>query len=403
MFTLFSLVVMVVILGGIVAATEAALFTVPHARARFLGEEGGAGKALLGLKESMSEPIATLTAFSSLITIVGSVFSGVLAARVFGADWVGVFAAVLTVVIMVLGEIIPKRFGERYAEQVALITAIPLKFASKIVWPVARAIEKLIGPIAPRRRASTSEEEIAFLAKIGVREGAIEKYEGDLIQRIFKLNNINAADMMTPRPLVFFLDGNKTLGEAEDLIYQSKYSRIPVYDGRPDRVVGIVHVKDLLKALLQNKSGVLLREYAKSPLVVPEDKLGDELLREFQKTRQNLAVVVDDHGRVVGVVGVEDILEELVGEILEEKEISPELIKRVSKSEVVVHGETQVSVLNRFFNIEIPDHRTLNGFLLKRFGRLPARGEVVEAENLKFIVEEISPSAIERVRVIKGE
>src|SRR5271154_1548193 len=114
MVALLSLVIMVIVLGGIVAATEAALFTVPHARARFLAEEGGAGKVLLGLKESMSEPIATLTAFSSLITVVGSVYSGAIAAGIFGSDWVGLFAAVLTVIIMVLGEIIPKRFGERY-------------------------------------------------------------------------------------------------------------------------------------------------------------------------------------------------------------------------------------------------------------------------------------------------
>lgn len=403
MLTLLSLIFIIVILVGIVSAAEAAMFTVTLARARFLAEESGAGKALLALKESMSRPIAVLVGISSLITIVGSVFAGIIAARIFGERWVGFFAAILTFIIMIFADIMPKRMGERYAEQVALIFALPIKLVSGIFRPLVVLVENIIGPLAPLKKISTSEEEIAFLAKIGAREGSIETYEGELIQRIFKLNNINAADMMTPRPLVFFLDGNKTLGESEDLIYQAKHSRIPVYDKKPDRVLGIVQTKDLLKALLQNKSGVLLREFAKLALVVPEDKIGDELLREFQKTKQNLAVVVDDHGRVVGVVGVEDILEELVGEILEEKEISPELIKRVSKSEIVVHGETQVSTLNRFFNIEIPDHRTLNGYLLKRFGRLPVRGDVVEIENLKFIVEEISPSAIERVRVVKKE
>jgi CBS domain containing-hemolysin-like protein len=403
MLPLISLIFMIVVLDGIVSAAEAAIFTVPPARAKFLSETSRAGRSLFALKEAMGGPISVLVALSNLITIAGSVFSGILAVQVFGEQWVGVFAACLTFLIMVFAEIMPKRFGERHAEQVALLIALPLEFIVKMFTPILRAIEKVSGPITPYKKVSTSEEEIAFLAKLGVREGAIEDYEGEMIQRVFKLNNITAADMMTPRPLVFFLDGNRTLGESQDLIHQTKYSRIPVYDKKPDRVLGIVHIKELLAAMLQNKNGMLLREFVKSPLVVPEDKLGDELLREFQKTKQNLAVVVDDHGRVVGVVGVEDILEELVGEILEEKEISPELIKRVSKNEIVVHGETQVSTLNRFFNINIPDHRTLNGYLLKRFGRLPVAHEIIEVDNLKFIVEEVSPSAIERVRVVRVE
>ncbi|OGZ00392.1 MAG: hypothetical protein A2945_03535 [Candidatus Liptonbacteria bacterium RIFCSPLOWO2_01_FULL_52_25] len=403
MIALISLIFMIIVLDGVVSAAEAALFTVPPARAKFLSETSHAGKSLLALKESMGGPISVLVALSNLITIAGSVFSGIMAARVFGEEWVGLFAACLTFLIMVFAEIMPKRVGERYAEQVSLMAALPLGFTVKMFTPIIRAVERVTGPITPYKKVSTSEEEISFLAKLGAKEGSIENYEGELIQRIFKLNNINAADMMTPRPLVFFLDGNRTLGESHDLIHQSKYSRIPVYDKKPDRVVGVAHVKDLLAALLQQKSGMLIREFAQPPLVVPEDKLGDELLREFRRTKQSLAVVVDDHGRVVGVVGVEDILGELVGEVLEEKEISPELIKRVSKNEVVAHGETQVSTLNNFFNIDIPDHRTINGYLLKKFGRLPAAKDVAEVGNLKFIVEEVSPSAIERVRVVKGE
>lgn len=403
MVTLISLILIIIILAAIVSAAEAAIFTVSRTQAKFLAEKSVAGKALYALKESMSGPISTLVGLASLITIVGSVFSGIIADEIFGKKWVGIFAAALTFVIMIFADIIPKRVGERYAEQVGLIFAIPIQLLSRLFKPLIFVIEKMAGPLAPVHGQSTSEEEIAFLAKVGAHEGVIEKYEGELIQRIFKLNNINAADMMTPRPLVFFLDGNKTLGEVEDLIFNAKYSRIPVYDQKPDRVVGIVYVKDILRALLQNKSGMLVREFARPPLVVHEEKLGDELLREFEKLKQHLAIVVDDHGKVVGVVGVVDILEELVGEILEEKEITPELIKRVSKNEIVVHGETQISVLNRFFNVEIPDHRTLNGYLLKKFGHLPARGDTIEAQNMKFIIEDISPSAIEKVRVIKPE
>lgn len=403
MLALISLVFIIIMLAGVVAAAEASIFTVPRARAKFLAEKSTAGKALYSLKESMSEPISTLVALTSLITIVGSVFTGVIAAQLFGEPWVAVFAACLTFVIMVFAEIIPKRIGERYAEQIALVFAVPLKIIAKLFRPFITFVEKIIGPLTPVKKLSTSEEEIAFLAKEGAREGAIEKFEGELIQRIFKLNDINAADMMTPRPLVFFLDCNKTLGEVEDLIYNSKHSRIPVYDKKPDHIVGVAHVRELLNNLLQGRRGVILREFAKPALVVHEDELGDDLLRELQKTGRHLAVVVGDHGRVVGVVSHTDIMEELVGEMAGEQEISPELIKRVSKNEIIVHGETQVLVVNRFFNLEIPDHCTLNGYLLKKFSHLPKKGEIIEEQNLKFIAEEVSPSAIERVRVIKKE
>jgi len=403
MLTLISFVFIIVVLAGIVAAMEAAVFTVPRAHAKLLAEKSVAGKALLSLKESMSEPISTLVALTSLITIVGSVFTGVIADKVFGEPLVAVFAAFLTFAIMIFGEIIPKRLGERYAEHIALISAIPLKLIAKFFRPVIVLIEKIVGPLVPIRKMSTSEEEIAFLAKEGAREGAIKTFEGELIQRIFKLNDINAADMMTPRPLVFFLDCNKTLGEVENLIYNSKHSRIPVYDKKPDHIIGIVYVRDLLSNLLQGKRGMLLREFAKPTLVVHEGKLGDELLRELQRAGKHLAMVVGDHGRIVGVVSHTDIIEELVGEMAGEQEISPELIKRVSKSEIIVHGETQVLAVNRFFNTEISDHCTLNGYLLKKFGHLPAKGEIIEEGNLKFVAEETSPSAIERVRVIKKE
>ena len=393
--------IVILVLDALVSMTEAAIFSVPLYRAKLLAEKSKLGKTLLSLKESMGRPITTLISLSNLITIVGSIFAGLMAARVFGEKWVGVFAVVLTFLIMVFAEIIPKRIGERYAETIALSAALPLRLISQLFLPIAWLIEKITSPFIMARPPLTSEEEISFLADIGRKEGVIEQYESEFIRRIFKLNDVTAADMMTPKPFVFLLDGNKTLGEMAEVISNSSHSRIPVYDQTPNQILGIVHQKELLKALAQNKKGILIRELSKTPLVVPEGKLGDDLLRDFQKSRQHLAIVVDGHGNMVGIIGLEDVLEELVGEIIEEKDISPELIKRISKHEVLAHGETSIMDLNHFFNVDIANHKTLNGFLLEEFGHLPKTGAFTHEGGLKFIIEKVSLSGIEKVRVIK--
>jgi CBS domain containing-hemolysin-like protein len=403
MSSLILAVLVILILDGIVSASEAAIFSVPMNRVKMLAEKSRFGKILLSLKESMERPIVTLISLSNLITITGSVLTGLLAESLFGEQWVGVFAAVLTFLIMVFAEIIPKRLGEKFAEPVALVMAIPIKLASRVFAPIIWLIEKITIPFRDKGKSITSEEEISFLAQMGTKEGSIEQYESEFIQKVFKLKDITAGDMMTPKSFVSFLDGNKTLGDLEEDIKRSKHSRIPIYDRTHNNILGIVYQKELLVALLEGKRNSPLKDFSQKPLIVPEGKLGDDLLRDFKDSKQHLAVVVGDHGNVVGVVGLEDVLEELVGEIAEVKDVSPELIKRLSKTEVLAHGETQIAFLNHFFNTNIKAHSALNGYLLKKFGRLPKKGEFYEDKNLKFVVEEVGLSAIEKVRVIKKE
>jgi CBS domain containing-hemolysin-like protein len=403
MSSLILVVLVILILDGIVSASEAAIFSVPLNRAKMHAEKSNSGKILLSLKESMERPIVTLISLSNLITIIGSMITGIMASNIFSEVGVGIFAAILTLFIMIFAEIIPKRLGERFPDAIALTMAWPIKVISTIFTPITWFIDKVTAPFDKKQKPFTSEEEITFLAKMGTKEGSIEQYESELIQKVFKLKDITAGDMMTPKSFVFFLNGNKTLGELENEIRTSKHSRIPIYDRTPNQILGIAYQKELLEALIQGKRDIQLKEFAQQPLVVPEDKLGDDLLRVFKESKQHLAIVIDDHGNVVGVVGLEDILEELVGEIAEAKDVSPELIKRLSRNEVLAHGETQIAFLNHFFNTTIKAHATLNGYLLKKFGRLPKKGEFYEDKNLKFVVEEVGFSAIEKVRVIKKE
>ena len=386
---------------AVVSAAEAAIYTVPKHRARLLAEKSRFGKVLLSLKESMELPITTLNVLSNLIIIVGSVFTGLIANRTFGEAWVGVFAAVLTILVMIIGEIVPKRLGERYAEVVAVASAPAVLVISRVLTPVIWLIRGMTVPLISGAQKTTSKEEIAFLASVAEKEGSLEMEENQLIQRVIGFNEITAADIMTPRPFVNFIDGDKTIGELSEIIQNLKNSRLPVFERDENNIVGIVHQRSLLIAIAKGELGEKIRKYAWEAMIVPESRLIDDLLRDMREKKAQLAVVVSEYGNLVGVIGIEDILEELVGEIIDEKDIAPEFIKRVSRTEIIAHGQSRISYVNHFFNTEIKSKKTLNGFLMEKFGKVPAVGEIYGYKDIKFIIEASNQREIEKVRVVK--
>lgn len=405
MLNLILAVILVILLDFIVSMMEAAILKTPVHRARLFAQKSLPGsQALLKLKEYSEEPITTLISLSNLITVVGSVVTGAVAAEIFGDNWVWLFAAILTFIIMVWGEIIPKRLGEQYNEAIALSGARILLLLSKVFLPLTFVITLILRPLLQNKMNETSEEEIAYLAKIGGAEGTIKEYENQMIQRVFKLNDITAADMMTPRSFVFMLDGTRTLGERVNEIMACPYSRIPVYDGTPEKIVGVAMQHKLLKAIADGQQGAQLKDLADEPLVVPEGRLGDDLLRDFQEMNSSFGIVVDGHGHVSGIITLQDVAAELVGEIAKEDEVAPQLVKRISKNEVVVHGETQIGFLNKFFNLNLPNHRTLCGLLLDQIGHLPKPGYVFRFQDIEFTIETLDHhNLIEKVRVRKPE
>lgn len=401
MIPLLVTVFLIIFLDALVSASEAAIYSVPLHKAKLLAETHRSGKHLLFLKESMERPITTLLALSNFITIAGSMFAGLIAAKVFGESWVGVFAAVQTFFVMTLAEMAPKRLGERYAEKVGLLAAPAVRVVSVAFTPVVWLIRTITAPFAGARAKTTSEEEIVFLARVAETEGVIESDENKLIQRAFRLNDITAADVMTPRPLVEMVDGEKSVGEILSLVRNFKHSRFPVYEGEKNNVTGVIHLRRLLLALAAGETDQPVKNYSSDIMVVPETRLADDLLRDMRDKRAQLAVVVSDYGNLIGVVGLEDILEELVGEIIDEKDVGPELIKRVSKNEIIAHGQTRVAYVNHFFNTEIKSKKTLNGLLLEKFGELPRDGATITLGNIRFVAEAVGSRTIDRVRMEK--
>ena len=317
-------VVVVVVASALCSGSEAALFSVPLNRARQLAEERPRlGRALLEIRMEMSRPIATIVILNNVANIVGSIVVARLATRVLGDAWLGVFSGCLTFLIIVGSEVVPKMIGERYAMSIAPWIAQPILVLATVLTPVLWLIEGLTSPLRARLEARgpdeplTSESEIRLLARLGRREGVIEDDEADLVQRVFELNDRTAKDLMTPRTVMTYLSGDRALAESAEEIIAAPHSRIIIVGETPDDILGVALKDHLLVALVRRREQ-LLEELAEEVQFVPETLRADELLPLFRQTRQHLAVVVDEHGGVSGVVTLEDVLEVLTGPIADE-------------------------------------------------------------------------------------
>ncbi|MDO8558022.1 MAG: hemolysin family protein [bacterium] len=404
MLELTFVVLIVLILDGLVSAAEAALLSVSSTRieaARVAGKRGA--ETLAKLKDDVQRPLGTLIILSNIITIMGAFVVGVISSERFGSAATGAVSALLTFLVIIFAEIVPKILGERYAESVALAFAGTLRALTKAFSPIAVLAYRIARIFAHGKPTGiSSEEEIKAMASIGAKSGAIGSEEASMIQRVFRLNDITARDLMTPRKHVVYFEGAKALSELKEKIIVSKNSRVLV-TATPtlEHVVGVVLQRELLIALEQGRGNEALLAFAKKPLFVSSDTHADELLRQFQKTRMHLGVVVNEHGEISGVVTLEDCLEELVGEIIDEKDVVPELIKRISKDEILVHGDTRGRYVNSFFQTSLPETKTLNGFLQSQFHRVPEKGESFIWKDLRLIVEEVAGGGVQRLRIFR--
>ncbi|NET35674.1 MAG: HlyC/CorC family transporter [Cyanothece sp. SIO1E1] len=323
-----AIVVLIVILGsGLCSGTEAALLSVPPIKVRQLAQSRKpTAVALLAIREKMNRPLATIVIFNNVFNIVGSILIGHIAADVLGNAWLGIFSGILTFLIIIFAEIIPKTLGERYAQQIALVVAIPVAGLTFLFTPLVWSLEKLTAPLTKGRKSpTTNEAEIQLLTRIGRQEGIIEADEADMIQRVFRLNDLKASDLMTPRTALTYLRGDLTLADAKPAIITSQHTRIVVIEDTIDQVIGVALKAELLTAMIEGKSSQQISTLSRTVHFVPETIRSDKLLKEFQDAREHLVVVLDEYGGVSGVVTLEDVLEVLTGEIVDETDRTVDL------------------------------------------------------------------------------
>lgn len=318
---LLVVAILVVLVGsGLCSGAETALLSVPEVRVRQMAEDRSRrARALLAIKQHMARPISAIVVLNNIFNIVGSITVGVIATREFGEAWVGVVSAVLTFLVILFAELMPKTLAERHAERVAIAVAIPVFAITKLLTPLVLLFETLMKPLTRGQRAPlTNESEIRLLAHIGGSEGIIEADEVEMIQRVFQLNDRTAKDLMTPRTAVTWLEADRPVAEARDEIVASPHSRIIVAENNDlDDCIGVALKDDLLAAMLDGGTDTV-RDHTRDVVGVPWMTRADDLLRQFRSQREHLVLVVDEFGGTMGVVALEDVIEIITGPILDE-------------------------------------------------------------------------------------
>jgi putative hemolysin len=321
-----------------------------------------------------------------------------------------VVGGLIVYVELILGELVPKALALRYSDAVARLVSWPIltmarssRLLVRLLTASTRGVLMVFGIRDAGARSFVSEEEIKHLVKEGKEQGLLDQSEVDLIHSVFEFSDTPVKKVMVPRPKVFALDVATPPGEVEHRIVESGFSRIPVFEGSVDNVVGIVYVKDALR-LLEQRQPVTLRKMLHPVHFVPETKKVGVLLKELQKRRSHLALVIDEHGGLTGLVTLEDLIEEIVGEIQDEYDREERPIEKLRDGSLVVEGTVSASDLREGHGVPIPESsefETVAGFMLERLGSVPKGGEVVLLGDHRLIVVDVERNRISKVKIEK--
>ncbi len=433
MLTELFLLFVLILLNAFFAASEIALITINDNKIRLMAEEGHKKARLV--KQLLAEPSRFLATIQ-----IGITFAGFLASA-FAADSfayrivdisktagipisesvlrpaaVVVITIILSYFTLVLGELVPKRLAMKKAEAIAFFVASPLSLLSKIASPFVKLLTvsanffvRLFGVDPNTEDDQVTEEEIRMLVDVGEERGTINQSEKLMINNIFEFDDKIVSEIMTHRTDIIALPIVSRLQETAQIIHEERHTRVPVYEDHIDNIIGVLHVKDLIQ-FIENKNieDFHLRDIIRSAYFVPESKKINELFKDLQHSKQHLAIAIDEYGGTAGIVTMEDLIEEIVGNIFDEyddEDDEPEFIK-LDDNTYRINGMASLDEVNEFMDTELTDEdcETLSGFLISQLGRIPASGEqpIIEYENLVFKVEQVADKRIERVKVHKG-
>ncbi|HML18897.1 MAG TPA: hemolysin family protein [Bryobacteraceae bacterium] len=431
------LLIAILLLNGFFAAAEVALVSVRRSRLAQLADEGSASaRAALSLLANPGR-LLSVTQVGVTLASLGLGWAGEdtiyrILTRLFhpmatpqteallrGAGFAIAFL-LISFCHVVIGEVVPKNLAIEKADRVALLMApallVFLRISAPFVFVIERsamALSHALGLRGGHAGGGHSPEELKFIVESSRREGHLDAFEEEAIQKLLDLENINTREIMTPRVDIVSVSVEATLDELLRITVEHQYSRLPVYQGKPENIVGILHYKDLITAWQDRKMAAdhrlpahpfRLRRFLREPLVVPETKPLHQLIDEFRRRHTHLAMVVDEFGTITGLVTLEDVLEQIFGEIGDEHDVDRPL-PAAGAPVIEVDGSTNIRDLASQYGIDLPGDagfETLAGFLLFRLGYIPTPGESVTYGSRKFIVQEMDRNRIVRVKIVAG-
>ncbi|MCE2853380.1 MAG: hemolysin family protein [Roseiflexaceae bacterium] len=421
-----TLIVALILANGIFAGTELAMVSARRGRLQQKADDGSQGAtAALALQDDPNRLLSTVQVGITVISTLTGVFGGAKIAETliplisvipYVASYADTVALALVVLIisylsLVLGELVPKRLALQHAEWIAVRMAVPMTLMAKLsrplVWLLTLSTELLLKLAGQRdtNNSAVTEDDIRQLVREGTQSGAVEHHEREIIEGVFGLGERTVRQVMTPRTDVYALEANATIGETVDAMLESGYSRAPVYEKDLDHVVGVVHARDVLRLVRSGDLTAPVKQAMRTPWFIPEQSRAATLLGLFKKNQQHLAIVVGELGTVEGIITLEDIMEEIVGDIADEYDdaASPTIVRREDGS-YLVDGTTPIDDVVERTELAVRDGEsarfdTVAGYALMLLGRIPQSGDIAEADGWRIEVVDMDGLRIDKVLI----
>lgn len=408
------IILILLILSGFFSSTETALTTVNRIRMRTL-EESGSKTAMYVNKviEDQGKMLSAILIGNNIVNLYASSMVTTLVTDLWGSKVVGLATGVLTLLILIFGEITPKTMATLSADSIALKNARIIYWLMIVLTPVIFVINKMsygvlrLMKMDPnKKQESITEDELRTIVEVSHEEGVIETEEKKMITNVFDFGDSLAKDIMVPRINMSFTDVEATYEELIEIFREDRFTRIPVYEETTDNVIGIINMKDLLLLTEEDKAHFTIRNYLRQPLYTYEFKKVAELMVEMRKTSNNIVIVLDEYGATAGLITLEDMLEEIVGEIRDEyDEDEEDNLTKISPNEYIVEGAMKLDDLNDQLGLELEseDYDSIGGLVIGFLDHLPEEGESVEHEGLRFVVEKMDKNRIEKIHIYRLE
>ena len=409
-------IIVLIFLSAFFSSSEIAMFSLPAHRTEALVEDGVPGsRTLQQLKSDPHRLLVTILVGNNLVNIaMSSIATGLLGFYLSRGQAVLAATFGITAIVLLFGESAPKSYAVENTESWALRIAKPLKVSEKVLLPLilffdylTRVVNKITGGRSAIETSYVTREEIQDIIETGEREGVLDEEEREMLQRTLRFNDTIAKEVMTPRLDMTAVAKDDSVREALETAIQSGHARLPVYEGSLDNVIGVVHIRDLVRDLDYGEKfadDIVLEELIEPTLHVPESKNVDDLLTEMRAERLHMVIVIDEFWTTEGLVTMEDLTEEIVGEILEGEEEEP--IEYVGDDTVTVKGEVNIEEVNEALELELPEgeeFETIAGFIFNRAGRLVEEGETITFEGVEIRIEQVENTRIMKARITRLE
>lgn len=403
-----SILIVLLIMSGFFSMSETALMSLSKIRIRHMVEEGVKGARLVAkLTEDPNRLLGAILIGNNVVNIGASALATTIATKLFDSAGVGIATGVMTVLVLIFGEITPKSIAKQKSEKVALKVSKIINIIVKILKPfigvftaISSIFIRLFGGDPKASEPFITEEELRTMVGVSEEEGVLEDVEKEMIFNVFDFADAHVKDVMVQRVDVIAVDIEASYEEVLDVIKTEQFSRIPVYNQTIDDIVGILNVKDLIMAEKSSKP-FKVSDYMREPYYTFEFKKIKELFSEMKKTRNHISVVLDEYGGTVGIVTIEDLIEEVFGDIEDEYDDYEKEIEVVKEDEFIVDGSAKLDDISELIgvNMESEEFDSVGGLVIGELGRFPEKKEEVQLNNIRFVVEEVDKNRIKKVRI----